>query len=127
MMQTELLINSGTGKEITLEVASKKIIDYSQAYPTDPTWFFIGREIIEKILAQPNCIGIKFYNALYEDGSKTLVYVGVDENGKSIISIQAVNAMGQLTKNKGIIANRPGGRSTPMGGEGDDDTWYIVD
>jgi hypothetical protein len=128
MMQTELLtncINSTTGIEITLEVASKKITDYSQAYPTDPTWFFIGREIIEKILAQPNCIGIKFYNALYADGSKTLVYVGVDEVGKAIIEIPAVNSQGQLTQNKGIIANRPFTPSGRNGGINED--WWIVD
>jgi hypothetical protein len=131
MMQTELLTNvlsSATGNEITLEVASKKIKSYSETYPTDPTWYFIGREILERIMAQPGCIGIKFYNALYEDGSKNLVYVGIDEAGKTIIEL-AVNAEGQLTKNKGIIANRAGtSPTTPFGKNGiADDEWWGVD
>ena len=126
-MQTELLtkLKTSAGEEITLEVASKKITAYSQAYPTDPAWFFIGREIIEKVLAQPNCVGIKFYNALYADGTKTLVYVGIDGNGKAIIEMPVVNSHGQLAKNKGIVANRP--VQDPMGRSGVEGDWWIID
>ena len=112
MMQSELLTKpnvAAIGEEITHDLAKSKIKAYAETYPTDPRCFLIGKEIIQKIINQPGCAGIKFYNALYQDGTKTLVYVGVDETGKAIIQISAINNEGELVNNKGITANRPFG------------------
>lgn len=37
------------------------------------------REVIDAILAQPGCKGIRFYHGTNEDGSSALVLVGIDE------------------------------------------------
>ncbi len=39
---------------------------------------FFGRKAIEEILAQNGCVGIRVYFAQQNDGSPTLVLVGVD-------------------------------------------------
>ena len=42
---------------------------------------FFGRQIIEKILAQPGCMGIRIYYAIDDKGKKQLILVGADEKG----------------------------------------------
>jgi hypothetical protein len=43
---------------------------------------FYGREILEKILGQPECMGIRIYYGINDKQEKVLVLVGADENGK---------------------------------------------
>jgi|ERR1700730_847530 len=94
------------GEEIGLELGAQMVNSYREANPTDVQWYLIGREIIEKILAQPGCVGLKFFNAYNEAGQKTLVYVGVDQNGKTILEYSVVNNHGMLSKEHGIVADR---------------------
>jgi hypothetical protein len=94
------------GEEVGLELGTQMVTSYREANPTDVQWYMIGREIIEKILAQPGCVGLKFYNAYNEAGEKTLVYVGIGENGQAILEYSVINTEGQLAKEKGIVADR---------------------
>src|SRR5690242_1938215 len=93
------------GEEVGLELGTQMVRNYRQANPADVQWYMVGREIIEQILAQPGCVGLKFYNAYNEEGQKTLVYVGVDQNGKGILEYSVVNVEGQLGEEKGIVAD----------------------
>ena len=94
------------GEEVGLELGTQMIKNYRQANPTDVQWYMVGREIIEKILMQPGCVGLKFYNAYNEEGQKTLVYVGIDQNGTAILEYSVVTPEGQLAAEKGIVADR---------------------
>ena len=116
-MQNELITKkemAAIGEEIGLELGSKMVKDYQVANPADTHWYVIGRNIIAQILAQPGCVGIKFYNAYNELGEKTLVYVGIGENGQPIFEYSIVNNEGVLDSQKGLVADRikRGGRST---------------
>ena len=42
------------------------------------------REVIDQLLAQPNCAGIRFYFGSKSDGSLALVLVGIDANEKDM-------------------------------------------
>ncbi len=42
---------------------------------------FVGRDAVEKVLAQPGCIGIRYYYAQNNDGTPTVVIFGVDAKG----------------------------------------------
>ena len=94
------------GEEIGLELGAQMVKSYRDAHPTEVKSYMIGREIIEKILSQPGCVALKFYNAYNEFGQKTLVYVGVDQNGKGIAEYSVINTEGCLTIEKGIVADR---------------------
>lgn len=94
------------GEEVGLELGTEMVKNYQEANPTDVQWYMVGREIIEKVLAQPGCVALKFYNAYNEAGEKTLVYVGIDQNGKAILEYSVVNTQGELAKEKGIVADR---------------------
>ena len=107
MTQTKLSSNiASIGEEIGVELGTQMVKGYLQANPSDVHSYLIGRDIIDQILAQPGCVGIQFYNAYNEIGKKTLVYVGVDQNGKAIIEFKVVNSEGQLDLSKGIVADR---------------------
>jgi hypothetical protein len=104
------------GKAIDREFGAKMVKDFQDQFPQDVKSYFIGREIIEEILRQPNCAGIRFYNALNEYGDKTLVYVGIDEDENIIAQISEVSPMGKLTTKQGIVADR-----VRTGGNGESD------
>ena len=107
-MQTELTKKAiaQVGEAITHELGAQMIMDYQAANPADTKNYLIGRNIIEQILSQPGCAGIKFYNAYNEAGKKTLVYVGIDAAGKSLVEYTVVNNEGDLGSEKAIVADR---------------------
>jgi hypothetical protein len=46
---------------------------------------YFGKEIIENILSQSDCVGMRIYYALDEKGEKKLLLVGVDSSGDNIL------------------------------------------
>jgi hypothetical protein len=69
------------GEEIPLSTASDWTANYRAAEPGETKAFFFGQQIISNILAQEDCVGIRIYYAIDDEGAKELVMVGVDENG----------------------------------------------
>jgi hypothetical protein len=109
MMQKELTTKkdyAAVGEEISHELAADFITAYQQAYPGENRGYQIGRNIIDQILAQPGCVGMQFYYGLNEDGRKTLVYVGMDADGKDLVKRTVVLSNGDLAIADGIMADR---------------------
>jgi len=134
MSQTQLKTKpvAQIGEEIGLELGNQMVKAFAVANPNDVQSYIIGRNIIDQILAQPGCVGIKFYCAINEKGEKTFVYVGLDLNGKAILQFSAVNNVGTLQIEKGIVADRIGtgtGTGTKPNGRpsiaADDFEWEI--
>ncbi len=107
-MQTELTQRNiaEVGEEISHELGAEMIKNYQTANPLDVKNYTIGRSILDQILCQPGCVGLRFYNAYNESGEKTLVYTGVDEFGVSIVEYTEVNNEGDLFSQKAIVADR---------------------
>jgi hypothetical protein len=108
-MQKALLTKkdvASIGEEISHEMAADFVCAYHQANPNDVTGYTIGRTIIDQILAQPGCVGMRFYNALNENGQKTLVYAAVDASGKDITKKVVVEENGSLATVPAIVADR---------------------
>lgn len=99
-------LTAEVGAEIGQELGAQMISTYRQENPTDTLGYFIGRNILEQVLAQPGCVGIKFYNAYNEMGQKTLVYVGVNTSGNDMLTISSINVNGRLEAVNGIVADR---------------------
>jgi len=73
---------SYTGHEdhsITLAEAATLTQNFRTSHPTDLLGGAYGRDAIEAILAQPECVGIRIYFA-EKDGNLTTVLVGVKAN-----------------------------------------------
>jgi hypothetical protein len=97
---------SAIGEEIGIELGNQMVHDYQVANQNDVHFYEIGRTVLDQILAQPGCEGIKFYNAINEMGEKTLVYVGLNSDGKAILDFTCINTNGVMESNKGIVADR---------------------
>ncbi len=100
MNQNQLLTKTNyaeIGEAINHDLAAKMVKDYQDARPNDVPSFIIGKNVIEQVLAQPGCVGMQFFNAIdAETGKQTLVYAGVDEKGKVISEIPAIDGDGKL-------------------------------
>ncbi|HET6253035.1 MAG TPA: hypothetical protein VFE32_03140 [Puia sp.] len=111
MTQKELITKkdyAAVGEAISHELAADFIKAYEEAYPGENRGYHLGRNIIDQILAQPGCAGMRFYYGLNEEGQKTLVYVGIDAEGNDLVKRTIVMNGGLLTFADGIIADRLG-------------------
>lgn len=109
MMQKELLTKQETaniGEEISHEMAADFVKSFDQAYPAETKWFAMGKNILQQILSQPGCEGIRFYNGINEKGQKTLVYVGIDAAGNDIVKKTVVDQDGTIASVPAIVADR---------------------
>lgn len=139
MTDTELYVVNGkvyeqkkgysakVGEDIGYEKGAKMIKSHFDQNPDDVLAHFIGRNIIEDILAQPRVVGIRMFYALNEVGLRQLVLVGTDAEGKNILYFNTVGENGEIVKNKGIVASGVrtcppfcGGSDNPQGQGG----WY---
>lgn len=78
--------NGSEGEAITLEEGSSWTKNWREGKESgDPNAVFFGREKLQAILAQSECVGIRIYFAIDDDGQKTLVLVGAnaDENDQT--------------------------------------------
>jgi hypothetical protein len=107
-MQKELCHNrlAQVGEAISHELGAKMVKDFQDNSPTQTVGYYIGRNIIEDILRQPGCVGIRFYNAIDESGKNTLVYVGIDASENILSQYTYVTPSGELKKQPGIVADR---------------------
>jgi hypothetical protein len=111
-MNKELLVKSqvdfpAVGEQISHELAARMVKNHHDAHSVDESnSYYIGKNIIEQMLAQPGCAGIRFFDAINENGQKTLVYVGIDAKGKSIVEFSAVNGHGKLAIVEGMAADK---------------------
>jgi len=110
-MQKELLTKTdyaNVGEEISHDLGNSFVKSYAAAHGNEVSAYHVGRNIIEQILAQPGCAGLRFYNAMNEAGQKTLVYVGVDAAGKDIVKRVMVQPNGTIASANGTIGDRAG-------------------
>ena len=69
------------GQQITLAAGATMTADYrDNAGSGAINGIFIGRDHIEAILDQSDCMGIRIYFAINGDGENTVVLVGADSS-----------------------------------------------
>ena len=96
---------SEIGEDIGLEEGTQLVNAFREANPEAVPGYFIGRNILDQILKQPGCEGIRYRKCLYE-GQEHLVYTGVDAEGNDILNYSAVAPTGDIVTEKGIVADR---------------------
>lgn len=94
------------GKDIGHEEGYKMVTAYREANPDAVPGYFIGREILEKVLNQPDCVGITFRKALNDAGEEHLVYTGVNTDGKDILAYPVITPNGDIENHDGIVGDR---------------------
>lgn len=94
------------GKDIGHEEGYRMVTAYREANPETVPGHFIGRDILEKILNQPDCVGISFRKGLNEAGEEHLVYTGIGKDGNDILTYTVVTPFGDVQLQNGIVADR---------------------
>jgi hypothetical protein len=108
MMQKESITEkdfAALGGEISHEMGNDFIKAYKTDFPEGPRGFMLGRNILEKILAQPGCTGIRFHHAVNQEGQKTVVYIGMDANGNDLLTHTMVTENGGIVSEAAIVAD----------------------
>jgi hypothetical protein len=108
MMQKELTTKkdyAAVGGEISHEMGNEMIKAFQTACPEGQAGFMLGRNILEQILAQPGCVGIRFHNAINAEGNRTVVYIGMDANGNDLTHHTMVAENGTINSKEGIVAD----------------------
>ena len=77
-----------TGTEnhfITLQEGIALTKAFRHSAPSDAVLAqYYGKNALEATLAQPGCVGLRMYYGKHQDGSPTLVIVGVDHSGNDM-------------------------------------------
>ncbi len=84
-----MAFNGTEGGEITLSEGSKMTSNYRDRNPNQTIAHFFGRDILERILSQENCMGIRMYYGIDDDGKKQIVLVGADEHQNDLTDLVA--------------------------------------
>lgn len=77
------------GGQISLEEAALMTANYRSENPNSTIAHFFGKDILNQILEQSECVGIRVYYGMNEDGQKELVLVGVDSDENDILELIA--------------------------------------
>jgi hypothetical protein len=72
------------GHSISLEKAAEFTANYREEYGTDFLGGYFSKNSISKIFEDENCVGIRIYNAVDDNGKLNYVVVGVDSEGKDL-------------------------------------------
>lgn len=118
------------GEDIGYELGAKWIKNYYDQNQDDVLAHFMGRNMIESILAQPGVTGIRMFHAYNDLGIKQLILVGVNAEGQNILNYTTVGENGELIKKKGIVADKtrmcPPYCGSGDGSQGDvlENPWY---
>lgn len=81
--------NGKEGGEITLSSASAMTSEYRRKNPDSTLAHYFGRDIMQRILDQEGCMGIRIYYGVDEDGNKQLVLVGADSDQNDMTDLVA--------------------------------------
>ena len=91
-MPQAIMLSASMSEQITTAEARQLIQrweDSRSARPGDPRAEFFGREMLERILAQSSCVGIRIYHGRTEQGKHVVVLVGSDARGNNLTDIVA--------------------------------------
>ena len=104
LVQTKNLAE--VGEDIGLSAGKQMVKAFREANADATAGYYIGRNILNEILAQPGCVGINFRKGLNELNQEHLVYTGVDAEGKDILEYSVVINSGDIVTENGIVADK---------------------
>lgn len=78
-------VDGTIGDPIDLATAQHWAANYRESNPDETLGHYFGFEIIQQILSQTDCVGIRIYYAIDDAGEKKLILVGVDSSGENLL------------------------------------------
>lgn len=83
-----MAFNGTEGGAITLISAAQMTAKYRTENPNSTIAHFFGKDILNQLLGQENCVGIRMYYGMKDD-QKELVLVGVDAEENDLLELVA--------------------------------------
>jgi hypothetical protein len=82
----EYTLSPDVGKPISKKTANKWLKNHEEKHPAKDSIraHFFGSDIINQVLAQAGCVGMRIYYATNDEGVKQLLLVGAREDGSNI-------------------------------------------
>lgn len=108
-MQKELLQKlqvETIGRHIGFEAGEEMAKRFFDKHPEQHYANTMGREMIEKILAQPGCAGITIVPGYNDQGVRQAILVGVDSNMNPILNYNVVKVTGELESEEGLVSDQ---------------------
>lgn len=95
--------NGSEGDPLDIATAQKWAANFrsTSQKPDEILSHYFGFEIIQSILSQSSCVGIRIYYAIDEAGEKKLILVGVDATGENLLPVTG----GRTSEAGNIIAD----------------------
>lgn len=81
--------NGTEGGAISLSDGAAMTANFRRQNPNQIIARFFGREILEQLLDQENCMGIRMYYGLDADNQNQLILVGADQDENDILELVA--------------------------------------
>jgi hypothetical protein len=88
-----MAFNGTEGALIPIEEAAEMTANYRSENPNSTIAHFFGREILEQLLEQDSCEGIRIYYGISNEGQSELVLVGADAQEDDILDLIADRSM----------------------------------
>lgn len=92
---TQPKYDGSDGARIDLTVARQWAQNYRSTFPNDIRSYYFGRDILDQILLQPGCTGIRIYFAINAQNERTLLIAGVDSSGDTMLPVSPVVMPGE--------------------------------
>ncbi|MCZ8021876.1 MAG: hypothetical protein O9302_14770 [Cyclobacteriaceae bacterium] len=76
------------GGKISKKQAREWVARYRKENEGNPKVLYsetFDKDLIQELLNEPGCAGIRIYNSIDDEGKLQLILVGVDSNGKNIL------------------------------------------
>jgi len=102
-------LSPDVGKPISKETANKWIKNHSEKHPDKGSIRarFFGSDIINQLLTQDKCVGMRIYYAINDEGEKQLLLVGAREDGTNIWPDDDIDKEGAQTSGLIVDASSP--------------------
>lgn len=84
-----MAFDGSEGGPISLEAGAAMTASYRDENPDGRKGHFFGKDILNEILDQDDCMGIRIYYGLNDDGEQELVIVGADANEDDMTDLVA--------------------------------------
>jgi hypothetical protein len=88
------------GSKISKDKARKWVKKYNQKHEKDPNFLssiLFDKSLVLDLLNEPNCAGLRIYNAEADDDRLHFVLVGVDANGNNLLPAEEATTSGSYS------------------------------
>lgn len=91
------------GDPIDLDLARSWANNFREQNTTGTIAHFFGTEILNQLLAEEGCVGLRIYYGIDDEGNRQLLIVGVDEKGNDLLPATGVD--GRVNDDGNIVAD----------------------